>query len=523
MAVVQISKIQVRRGRKNGESGIPQLSGGELAWAVDTQELFIGNGAVADGAPAVGNTKVLTEQDNLLDLIESYRFARSNPSITKSVFRTLQNKLDDRVNVKDFGAVGDGITDDTQSFQNALDELFRNADAEFRKELFVPTGHYRIASQLRIPSYSTIIGESQVGCVIIVDDTTIQLTTTDGTDKASYESSDRPHDINLKQITFRFTTGHFDLSGLKDGLFERCSFQGPASIETLSEVNSMSAVDPMIYISNSNKIGTIVDNINFENCIFEKSYRGIKFDQVNPYKSNINIKNCTFRLLNVGIEILGVADQNNDWYINDCFFKEIANSAFHAVHGTNVKISRSRFRECGNGDQLASSPLTFIVVFEQVGNNLVSECSFDRHSSAYTTVLVDDDRPAITEVLNGSMVTITDQIEQPLYISYGPAPLAMFSSMNIKTHIDYTIEFTNGSSRSGQLIINAGNDLIDPIITDSYSSTCDDPRTETISFSVRLVDNDVSIPGDETMILDYTSTEADLTPDTFRYFVSYSV
>ena len=43
MAVVQISKIQVRRGRKNGESGIPQLSSGEFAWAVDSQELFIGN------------------------------------------------------------------------------------------------------------------------------------------------------------------------------------------------------------------------------------------------------------------------------------------------------------------------------------------------------------------------------------------------------------------------------------------------------------------------------------------------
>lgn len=523
MAVVQISKIQVRRGRKNGESGIPQLSGGELAWAVDTQELFIGNGAVAEGAPEVGNTKVLTEQDNLLDLIESYRFARSNPSITTSVFRTLQEKLDDRVNVKDFGAVGDGIADDTQAFQNALDSLFRNADAEFRKELFVPTGHYRIASELRIPSYSTIIGESQVGCVIIVDDTAIQLTTTDGTDKALYESSDRPHDINLKQITFKFTTGHFDLSGLKDGLFERCSFQGADSIETLSEVNSMAAVDPMIYISNSTKIGTIVDNINFENCIFERSYRGIKFDQVNPYKSNVNIKNCTFRLLNVGIEIVGVGDQNNDWYISDCFFKEIANAAFNAAYGTNVKISRSRFRDCGNGDQLASIPLTNIVIFGQVGNNIVTECSFNRHDSAYTTVLIDDERSAISEVLNGSIVTITDQIEQPLYVSYGPAPLAMFSSLNTKTHINYTITLTNGSSRSGQLTINAGNGLTGPVITDSYSSTCDDARPETISFSVRLVDNNISISGDETMILDYVSSEADLVPDTFRYFVSYSV
>jgi len=37
MAVVQISRIQVRRGQKNTGTGLPQLASGELAWAVDTQ------------------------------------------------------------------------------------------------------------------------------------------------------------------------------------------------------------------------------------------------------------------------------------------------------------------------------------------------------------------------------------------------------------------------------------------------------------------------------------------------------
>jgi len=54
MAVVQISRIQLRRGKRNEGSGLPQLASGELAWCVDTQELFIGNGAVSEGAPAVG-------------------------------------------------------------------------------------------------------------------------------------------------------------------------------------------------------------------------------------------------------------------------------------------------------------------------------------------------------------------------------------------------------------------------------------------------------------------------------------
>ena len=75
MAVTQISRIQVRRGKKLSPTGIPQLASGEIAWTVDSQELFIGNGSVAEGAPYVGNTKILTEHDNILALISSYRFA----------------------------------------------------------------------------------------------------------------------------------------------------------------------------------------------------------------------------------------------------------------------------------------------------------------------------------------------------------------------------------------------------------------------------------------------------------------
>ena len=45
MAVVQISRIQVRRGQKNIGTGLPQLASGEIGWAIDTRELYIGNGA----------------------------------------------------------------------------------------------------------------------------------------------------------------------------------------------------------------------------------------------------------------------------------------------------------------------------------------------------------------------------------------------------------------------------------------------------------------------------------------------
>lgn len=63
MAVTQKSKIQVRRGRREN---LPQLSAGEFGWAVDTQQLFIGNGTFDEGAASEGNTEIVTVNNPLL-------------------------------------------------------------------------------------------------------------------------------------------------------------------------------------------------------------------------------------------------------------------------------------------------------------------------------------------------------------------------------------------------------------------------------------------------------------------------
>jgi hypothetical protein len=63
MAVIQISKIQVRRGL---QENLPQLASGEMGWSIDERRLYIGNGTLVEGAPTVGVTEILTEYSNVI-------------------------------------------------------------------------------------------------------------------------------------------------------------------------------------------------------------------------------------------------------------------------------------------------------------------------------------------------------------------------------------------------------------------------------------------------------------------------
>lgn len=168
MAVVQISKIQLRRGKKL-TSGMPQLASGELAWAIDTQELYIGNGAVSEGAPAVGNTKVLTENDSILDLFNQYQYKPEDSLIQTGIDvnfptqRTLQSRLDEgRVNAASFGILGtDSSIDQTELIQNAIYSLYLTVSPTNRVALEFDPGTYTIIGTIYIPSNVHVVGSGK--------------------------------------------------------------------------------------------------------------------------------------------------------------------------------------------------------------------------------------------------------------------------------------------------------------------------------------------------------------------------
>lgn len=197
MAVFQISRIQIRRGQRKTGTGLPQLASGEMAWAIDTQELFIGNGSVSEGAPGVGNTKIITTNDlstngNLLGLIQ-YIYKIGEPSITTGpdsghpVMRPIQDKLDERITTVDFGTIGDSVEDDTDALQRAIDQLFLN-NAAFkasnesasgvlaRSILNIPAGTFKTTRPLYVPSYATLIGAGAGKSIIKYEPVTTEIT-----------------------------------------------------------------------------------------------------------------------------------------------------------------------------------------------------------------------------------------------------------------------------------------------------------------------------------------------------------
>lgn len=95
-----------------------------------------------DMAPSGTNKKVTAQT------LGNYLPVTATGSTTS---RSLANRFADTVNVKDFGAVGDGVTDDTAAIQNALNT---------GRWVTVPPGKYRTTATLTYTQGSGLIGES---------------------------------------------------------------------------------------------------------------------------------------------------------------------------------------------------------------------------------------------------------------------------------------------------------------------------------------------------------------------------
>lgn len=116
-----------------------------------------------DATPASGSTNPVSSGGVYTALSGKVDISNANSAeVTatgSTTARTLANRFADVINVRDFGAKGDGTTDDTSALNAAM-------TAATGKTLFIPAGTYLISDSLGIPSNTTVVGAGKFQTII---------------------------------------------------------------------------------------------------------------------------------------------------------------------------------------------------------------------------------------------------------------------------------------------------------------------------------------------------------------------
>jgi hypothetical protein len=141
----------------------------------DSNDVLIGTYDNIDSL-YVGTALANTTDPALGDALVGFRQSNASGNLTGAVGRTVHQKFQESVSVKDFGAVGDGTTDDSAAFQAAINFLASQNDAS----LYIPSGIYRLATRVSATfsagSYSIfgdgassiIVGDNSAGAIQMI-------------------------------------------------------------------------------------------------------------------------------------------------------------------------------------------------------------------------------------------------------------------------------------------------------------------------------------------------------------------
>ncbi|CAB4133357.1 Pectate lyase superfamily protein [uncultured Caudovirales phage] len=314
MAVTQISRIQHRRGL---EQDIPQLASAELGWSVDTQKLYIGNGTLEEGAPQTGITEILTTHSitNIASLLGTYGFvgdesgytSQTGSSTINPTTRSYQHKLDDFVNVRDFGARGNGVDDDTLAINRAIQEIYKTNYFEnnqlARRTIYFPGGVYIVTNTIYIPPYTRLVGDgissstikNTMGnhSVISFCDSLYQTGTSIGTNSAVL-----PMDIEIYGLMF-----HNSNASIQQPIFTIDS----ASNVILRNTHLKGNVGAGFYPNLVNISSTYSDvkNVTFDNCKFTSASNAIS---IIGSATGVRVSSSLFDVISNAAVILGAVD-----------------------------------------------------------------------------------------------------------------------------------------------------------------------------------------------------------------------
>lgn len=520
MAVVQISRIQIRRGQKNQGTGLPQLASGELGWAVDTRELFVGNGSVSEGAPAVGNTKILTQYDNIFTLADTYsyrsedEFIQTGTSSSSPVQRSLQDRLDDRVSVRSFGVTGESSQDATAGLQRAIDQLFLNdgiSGEAGRVVLHLEAGVYTLSSTVEIPPYATLVGAGP-GKTVIKQSTANPVFKTVNSDDATPTYNTQANNIHLEGMTIQnlVASKGLVLDSCRDSHFENINIVGtysagdviPAGFDSNIglEINSLSgAVE-----SSNNKFincnisafayGVIsnwdIDHNKFDRCEFNTLGHAIVFG------ANMSL----------GSAAAGTSTGPTNTQISKCKFIDINRHGIWIENGTFNTSSSNSFIGVGNEAGTEGQPVYSVIKFAKAGNDSFNDYFARTAALSYNQTYING-TPYIPEIEGNC--NYTNGFEQKVSIEQGTniKKFRLPAVANQSFDIDYLMVSNNYEMiRTGTLNITMdAYGTATTSVSDSYDYAGDSTYESSISFGADILDENGDLTN-ETISVKVTST-----------------
>lgn len=501
MAVVQISRIQQRRGRALAGTGFPQLASGEIGWAIDTQELYIGNGAVSEGAPYVGNTKILTEHDNILELVNTYQYKKNDAAIQTGalanvpVSRTLQERLDEIVSIKSFGVNPNGLEDNTEGLQRAIDQLFLNDSTKdnvtSRVVLYLEPGEYRISNELRIPPYAHIVGAGIDSTIIILTEgETAAMRTVDGGSTPgnyiaveSINTLSRPRFIHVEALTLKTEVDYpcLFLDVTESTIFERVKFEG-----IYVNGDNPSEYQAGVYIRGISSV-LRSENVQFKSCIFTSTGYGIYSDCDH---NHIIFDKCKFYSLYDGLQLGGGVDGAIGTQVISCYFDLIDRYGYWIKLGEgNISIG-NKYLLVGNDNNGYANATYPIIRFDSGTSHSIGDF-FERNDRLKDQTAFGL-TPFIPNVQSTSLVADNNSFRKNLIeTQLGPEEFLRFPVFDTSILIiDYVINKNVGGSkavRSGQITITV--DTLDQTcaIVDQFGYT-GSWTVERINFTASLED-----------------------------------
>ena len=430
MPVIEISKIQVRRGQEN-QTGVPPLDGGEFAWAADTENLYIGLRR-EDGGSRDANVRILTENDlrnffsagGSFTTTEPYTYrADTVPPITAfyttgtatAIVRTVSERLDDFVSIKNFLLYDDyDSTATTEIIQLAVNRLFLTDENSIyaantgttpaAKVLFFPAGNYNVNGTIFLPANATLVGEG-------IDKTIFTRVTTgtdvsglifqtidkvnnpemddasdlvfDHFDNTSTAFSDSASNILIEEMTLKFDTG-LSVTGTNGIISLDCADH--AVIRNVKLQGTMSSTS-----SNKNYTGIDIrgysaltsNHIVIDNCEMTNLYSGVKS---NYDVNHISIKDSYFTQLERGIafndpvDILSTVGPRHVTISNNKFYKINQQAIYAGVSSSsyvsNILSTDNKFINVGNlvpsiGETYGTA--TSVISFLSEGNTSIND------------------------------------------------------------------------------------------------------------------------------------------------------